>query len=243
MRNSNSLIISTIILGLSLVLSTLIFASFWSKRYNESQTITVTGSAKREISSDLGILRGSVQATGATAEAAYQSLLRQRPVVINYLKEQGFGEADINLTTINLNPIFELNNQGFSTNRVLEYNANQTIEVKSKDVEKIKSISLEITSLVNQGISFSVFPPEYHYTKLADLKIDIQADAAKDALNRARKIAEATGSTLGPISNARMGVLQITPVNSNLISDYGINDVSSIEKEITAVVNASFRLD
>jgi hypothetical protein len=243
MSNSKSLIVSMIILGVSLMLSTFIFASFWSRRYNENQTITVTGSAKREISSDLGILRGSVQATGATAEAAYQSLLRQRPVVINYLKQQGFGETDINLTTINLNPVYEINSQGFTTNRVLEYNGNQTIEVKSKDVEKIKSISLEITSLVNQGISFSVFPPEYHYTKLADLKIDIQADAAKDALNRAQKIAEATGSTLGPISNARMGVLQITPVNSNLISDYGINDVSSIEKEITAVVNASFRLD
>ncbi|MFD2245169.1 SIMPL domain-containing protein [Pontibacter ruber] len=243
MSDSNNLIIPTLILGISLMLSTLIFASFWSQRYKENQTITVTGSAKREITSDLGILRGTIQATAATAEEAYKSLQRQRPVVINYLKQQGFQEADINLMTINLNPVYELNNQGFPTNRVLEYNGNQMIEVKSRDVKKIKSISLDITSLVNQGISFSVMPPEYYYTKLADLKIEIQADAAKDALNRAQKIAEATGSTLGPISNARMGVLQITPVNSNMVSDYGINDVSSIEKEITAVVNASFRLD
>lgn len=33
----------------------------------------------------------------------------------------------------------------------------------------------------------------------------------------------------------QMGVFQITAVNSNEISDYGINDTSSIEKEITAV--------
>jgi hypothetical protein len=39
-----------------------------------------------------------------------------------------------------------------------------------------------------------------------------------------------------------MGVLQITPKFSNMISDYGINDLSSIEKEITAVVNASFEI-
>jgi uncharacterized protein len=37
-------------------------------------------------------------------------------------------------------------------------------------------------------------------------------------------------------------VLQITPKNSNQVSDYGMNDVSSIEKEITAVVNASFQI-
>lgn len=39
-----------------------------------------------------------------------------------------------------------------------------------------------------------------------------------------------------------MGVLQITPENSNMTSDYGINDVSAIRKEITAVVNADFQI-
>lgn len=85
--------------------------------------------------------------------------------------------------------------------------------------------------------------PEYHYTKIADLKIEVQAAAARDAMVRAQKIAEATDRDLGPMRNARMGVLQITPKLSNQISDYGINDLSSIEKEITAVVNASFEID
>jgi len=37
-----------------------------------------------------------------------------------------------------------------------------------------------------------------------------------------------------------MGVFQITPINSNDVSDYGINDTSSIDKEIMAVVNCVF---
>jgi len=85
--------------------------------------------------------------------------------------------------------------------------------------------------------------PEYHYTKLAELKIDIQADAAKDAMVRDDKIAKATGRSLGPMRDARMGVIQITPKLSNQVSDYGINDLSSIEKEITEVVNASFEIE
>jgi hypothetical protein len=40
-----------------------------------------------------------------------------------------------------------------------------------------------------------------------------------------------------------MGVIQITPFNSTMVTDYGINDVSSIDKEITAVVSASFEID
>lgn len=243
MRNNSSLVIAAVVLGISMLLCMLLFVTFWNKRARQNQTITVTGSAKREITSDFGIMRGNMQASAPTAEGAYQSLQRQRPLVTDYLKKQGFGEESINLTTINLNPIYELSSQGYQTNNIARYHANQMIEVRSNDVNKIREVSLAITELVSQGVDFSVMPPEYYYSGLADLKIEIQADAARDALNRAQKIAEATGSELGPIANARMGVLQITPVNSNMVSDYGINDVSSIEKEITAVVNASFRLD
>lgn len=37
-----------------------------------------------------------------------------------------------------------------------------------------------------------------------------------------------------------MGVFQITPLYSTEVSDYGINDTTSIDKEITAVVNCEF---
>jgi len=127
--------------------------------------------------------------------------------------------------------------------RAVTRHYNQRIEIKSTDVNKIKEISLDISSLIEKGVNFNVDMPEYHYTKLADLKIEIQAAASKDAMIRAQKIAEATGRELGPMRSARMGVLQITPRLSNMISDYGINDLSSIEKEITAVVNASFEIE
>jgi len=39
-----------------------------------------------------------------------------------------------------------------------------------------------------------------------------------------------------------MGVFQITPLYSTEVSDYGINDTSSLEKEITAVVTCTFEI-
>lgn len=241
--NRNSLLLPFVVLGVSLVISAFLLSQIFRFRDQANQTINVTGSAKKEITSDLGILRSNMQTEAPTADAAYQLLQEQRPVVLQYLKKQGFDNSSVELNTINLNPIYEVTEQGYSTNRVNRYVANQMIQVTSQDVQKIKSVSLDMTSLVSKGININVMSPEYYYTKLADLKVEIQADAAKDALQRAEKIAEATGSDLGAITNARMGVIQITPVNSNMISDYGINDASSIEKEITAVVSASFRLD
>ena len=65
-------------------------------------------------------------------------------------------------------------------------------------------------------------------------------EAAKDAKTRADKIAESTNSSIGSIRSAKMGVMQITAPESTEVSDYGVNDTASIEKDVTAVVNVSF---
>lgn len=243
MENKNSNTFSFLILGISLIICSIIFVSAWRSNYSSNQTITVTGSAKKEITSDLGILRGSISVEGLTAGNAYKELQRQKPILIAYLESKGFPAKDIEFFTMNNYPIYEIGANGYQTNVVRAFNYNQRIEIKSTDVNKIKNISLEIPSLIEKGVSFNVEMPEYHYTKIADVKIEIQAEAAKDAMNRASRIALSTGRELGPMRSARMGVIQITPRLSNQISDYGINDLSSIEKEITAVVTASFEIE
>jgi hypothetical protein len=60
---------------------------------------------------------------------------------------------------------------------------------------------------------------------------------------RATQIAEKSGGRIGRIKNVRQGVFQITPRNSTEISDYGMNDVSAIDKDITAVVRVTFALE
>jgi len=243
MNNKNNLIVPFLILGLSIIIGVFIFVSAWKSNQSANQTITVTGSAKKEIVSDLGFLRGTLMVQAASPEYAFRELNRQKPVLLNYLKNKGFLSDKVEFFTMNNYPVYEIGSQGYSTGRIIGYVYNQRMQISSEDVNKIKEISLDIASLVEQGINFNVEMPEYHYTKLAELKIEIQAEAAKDAMVRAQKIAEATGRDLGPMRTARMGVLQITPKFSNVISDYGINDLSSIEKEIIGVVNASFEIE
>jgi uncharacterized protein len=243
MTDRNNIIIASAITGVAIILSVIIFVSVWSKNQSASQTITITGSAKKEITSDLGVLRGSIQVESNTAEAAYRQLQSQMPILISYLEKNGFPRNEIELFAPNNYPIYEMSSQGYQTSIVRGYMYNQRIEISSPDVNKIKQISLEISSLIERGVNFNAEMPEYHYTRISELKVEVQAEAARDAKVRAEKIADATGRSLGAITNARMGVLQITPRLSNMISDYGINDLSSIEKEITAVVNASFKID
>ena len=241
--SKDNLLIPAIVIAVTLIICSIIVTSTWKSNYSSNQTINVTGSAKKEITSDLGILRRTISVQYPTAEGAYRELLSQKPVLISYLASKGFPENKIEFFTINSYPVYEIGPTGYQTGRIIAYNYSQRMEIQSTDVNKIKEISLDISSLIEKGVNFNVEMPEYHYTKLAELKIEIQADASKDAMIRAEKIAEATGRELGPMRSARMGVLQITPRLSNQISDYGVNDLSSIEKEITAVVNASFEIE
>ena len=231
------------IVGISFIISVLIFTAAWKSNQSSNQTITVTGSAKKEIISDFGILRGTISATSSTAELAFKDLENQRKTILKFLDKKGFPNDKVELFTISSYPVYDISSSGVSTGRIIGYVFNQRIEVSSNDVNKIKQLSLDVSSVVEEGVNFSVEPPEYHFTKLAELKIEIQAEAAKDAMIRAQRIAEATDRELGPMRNARMGVLQITPKFSNAISDYGINDLSSIEKEIVGVVTASFQIE
>jgi len=239
---NNRFIIPFAILGFSLILSTFIFSGTWRKIKSENQTITVTGSAKQLIVSDLGVLRGTLSVEAESGLAAYRLLQAQKPVLMEYFKSKGFSANQVNVQTISSFPNFTFNQQGQNTG-IRSYSASQMLDISSSDVELIKAMSIEISSLVERGVNFQVNQPEYYYTKIGDIKIEIQAAAAKDAMIRGKRIAEATGRELGALKSARMGVLQITPENSNLTSDYGVNDVSSIRKEIIAVVNANFEID
>lgn len=243
MNNKNQLLLPAVIISVSFLIGIIIFVSAWKSNYSSSQTITVTGSAKQNITSDFAVLKGTLFVESPNAESAYKELEREKPILFNYLKSKGFPQDKIELSTITNFPVYQLSSTGQQTNTVIAYNYSQRISIQSEDVYKIKAISLEISSLIEKGVNFRVEMPEFHYLKLADLKIEIQAAAAKDAMIRAEKIAEATGRKLGPMRSAKMGVLQITPRFSNQVSDYGINDLTSIDKEITAVVNASFEIE
>lgn len=238
----NRFIIPTLIISLAAIIATSILAITVKNIKSEDQSINTTGSAKKVIVSDLGILRGTLNVEAASPKEAYQKLQAQKPIVISYLKNAGFKEDSIEFQTVNSYANYMYNQNGQQVG-ISSYTTSQMMSISSTDVNKIKDVSLDISSLIEQGVSFMVNQPEYYYTKLGDIKIEIQAEAAKDAMTRGKRIAEATGRELGALRRARMGVIQITPENSNMVSDQGINDVSSIRKEITAVVNADFSIE
>lgn len=232
-----------VVLAVGLVVATTIGGWFFVKGKRGDQTITVTGSARKRITSDLVIWRSAISYQAPTLSEAYRSLAEAVPRVKAYMVSKGIAENQITVSSISSQTLHGRNSDGSETSDITGYSLRQELSVRSTEVEKIGQIAREATELINQGILLESMAPEYLYTKLGDLKIEMLAEAAKDAKRRAEQIAQSTDSSIGTVRTARMGVLQITAADSTDVSDSGMNDTSSLEKDITAVVNIGFGVD
>ena len=230
-------------LAIGLVLSSIIFGWFYTKTKKGDEAITVTGSAKKRIKADLVTWSASVNYQAPQLADAYKSLAENIPRVKQYLISKGIPENQITISSISTQALKKQNADGGETSEIIGYSLRQSVDVRSTDVDKVSQIARESTELINQGILIESSSPQYLFTGLGDLKVEMLGEAAKDAKTRAEKIAASTGNSIGSVRSARMGVMQITAADSTEVSDAGISDTSSIDKDVTAVVNISFAVD
>lgn len=78
--------------------------------------------------------------------------------------------------------------------------------------------------------------------KMTAPRPQLLAQATKDARSRARVTVDATASHLGKLRRVSVGVFQITSPNSTEVEEYGVYDTSTLEKDVTTVVNVTFSL-
>ncbi len=230
-------------LAVGLIVSSLILGWAYKGSKKGDDAITVTGSAKRRITSDLVLWNAGVSVQASQLADSYKQLSDNIPRIKQYLLSKGIPEDNMTVSSITTTTIKRRDADGNETSEITGYSLTQRIEVRSSDVAKIAQVAREATELINQGILIESGSPQYYYTKIGDLKVEMLGEAAKDAKERAERIASSTGNSIGAVRSARMGVLQITAADSTDVSDYGVYDTSTIEKDMTAVVNASFAVN
>ena len=230
-------------LALGLIISSLILGWAYTGAKKGDDSITVTGSAKKRIKSDLVLWSAGISVEAPALTDAYKRLSGDLPRIKEYLLSKGIPEGQMTISSITTTQRKARDSEGNETSEIIGYALSQSIEVRSNDVEKIGQVAREATELMNQGILIESGAPRYYYTQIGDLKIEMLGEAAKDAKERAERIASSTGNSIGSVRSAKMGVLQITAADSTDVSDYGVYDTTTIEKDMTAVVNVSFAVD
>ncbi|TSC58254.1 MAG: hypothetical protein Greene041619_685 [Candidatus Peregrinibacteria bacterium Greene0416_19] len=222
------------ILGISIVLAAGI-AGHAAVRAKNTDTISITGSAQRRITSDAAKWRLTLsrQTDAAGLRDASAQVEQDLRVLKSYLKKSGLPDAAVTVAPVSVDSVYTSDGPAM-------YNVHQDVVMESEDVAQISRVAQGATALLTGGAVLSTTGLEFYYSKLAELKIAMLAEATRDAQMRAARIAESAGSRLGKLKSAAQGVFQITPVHSTDVEDYGMYDTSTVEKQITSVVRATF---
>lgn len=228
---------SRLLIALALIISTAIGAYTFYKIRTFDNTLTVTGSASKQVTSDhvkwVGVINHIVKVTAL--KTGYADMASDLTQVKAFLKEKNITDDQIVIS-----PVFMDQNYDQPQGAEKSYTLRQTIDVNSSDVNGISDISKNINPLIEKGVVFSTQSLEYTYTKLPEERVNLLSDAIKDAKARASKLAESSGKSVGILKSASSGVVQVMSANSLDVSDYGSYDTSKIEKNIMLTVKASF---
>lgn len=234
-----------IIIGISVIITAFILSAAWKYKFKGDETIVVTGLAEKDFVSDMVVWRGSFSQTSMDLRSAYQAIKENEKAVKAYLSKKGLPDSAITFSSVDLLKQYDNKFDNYGRNIGSDfkgYQLTESVSIRSSDLTLVEKVSREVTELLEQGIEFNSQSPEYYYTRLNELKIDLLAKASEDAKLRAQTIAANSGSSLGSLRKANMGVFQITGKNMNEDYSYGgVFNTSSKEKTASITLRAEYK--
>ena len=214
--------LSALIIGISVMVSCVALAFGLSHFRSEStHVITATGSASVDFESDIIIWRGSFSRTAWTSQEAYTEIKKDADMVNTYLKDNGISDDEIVFDSVDIRRTYHDNyddNGNYIGSVADGYELTQSVTVSSSNLDTVEKISRDISSLLDKGVELTSGSPEYYYSDLDALKLDLIDKASVNAKDRIDIIAKNTGAGLGKLKNSNLGVFQITAKNSGTSS-------------------------
>lgn len=235
---NNNILKSSVIIGLSFIIGFIIISYSLIQIKSFDNLLVVTGSSKQLVVSDIAKWNASFSRNSydTNLNDGYTKMKSDEEIVISFLRENGVSENEITITPVSMQKDYKYDS---NYDKPDEYTLTQNVTIESNDIEKIKLISTSAQSVIEKGVIFSANAPQYYYSKLSESRIDLLPLAMEDARKRAESI---SGKKAGSLKSVSMGVVQVLQPNSVDISDYGMYDTSTVEKEIMITVRASFSL-
>ena len=214
-----------------------IFSSTIHDAKHTADTITITGSARKPIDSNL--VRWSIQVEGdaATPVQAALKLRRESRTIVAFLSGAGIRRSAISPEVVQSEAVVtRISKRKTRTS----YRVYQAYDVSTRQIDVVEAAATRVGDLLARGVDVSAQPLEYISTDLEEAKLQALSAATAEVRRRAEILVKGLGGKLGKMRASSLGVYQITPRNSTEVSDYGISDTSSRLKDVTAVVSATF---
>lgn len=231
-----------IIIALALVLAGFFPGYFYYTSHINNRTVTVKGLAEMEVKANLAFWKIKFKTTGNDLFAAQKKLNTDLDLIKNFLKEQGFQDAEITVERINTNDLMADPYRSSSQSMDSRYILDQTITLRTENVELVEKALSQISSLVSKGVIFDnqyYSPVSYLFTGLNEIKPTMLEQATKNAKLAADEFAKSSDSKVGKIKTANQGVFSVLPREQIP----GTNESEQINKTVRVVSTIVYYLD
>lgn len=230
------------LVALAIVVGAIVVGQAAIKYKEADYTLSVTGSAKKTVKSDQVIWNMQLSRLNKLSDVktTYKQIDADRQIVLDFLKANNIAFENIVVQPASLEQQWD----GPQVNNPQEklYAVKQMITITSADVDGVTKVANAVQPIIEKGVLLSNLGLQYNYTKLSDERVDMLAEAMKDARERAKSIAASDEQKVGKFVEASSGVVQVLAKGSVDVSDYGSLDTSAIEKDIMVTIRATFRL-
>lgn len=205
-----------------------------------ANSVTVKGLSEMDVKADLAVWELKFVVTGNDLALAQQEMEQKGKLIAAFLMEQGFAAEEINASSINTNDLLANPYRSNDVN-ASRYILNQTITVRSHNVDLVEKSLGQTGSLISQGVVFDNqygSPVSYVFTKLNDIKPKMLEEATKNAEASAREFAKSSDSEVGKIRRANQGVFSILPAEQTM----NASEMTQINKKVRVVSTIEYWL-
>ncbi len=235
-------IISSIFLGLGLILGGFFPGYYYYKAKLDNNSVTVKGLSEMNVKADLAIWKLKFVTTGQELVSSQKKITTQANDINTFLKEQGFKDEEIKMGRIETNDLMA-NPYRNNENNDIRFILSQTITVRSSKVDLVEKSLTQTDNLISKGIIFDSssyeYPVSYIFTKLNEIKPQMLKEATENAKEAAYEFAKSSGSKVGKIRRANQGVFSILPREQT----NGSYESQQIEKTIRVVSTIEYWLE
>lgn len=202
-----------LLVALGLVLGGFFPGYFYYQAKMNANSVSVKGLSEMDVKADLAVWNIKFTTTNNNLTAAGQDMAKQLSVIQAYLAEKGFTPNEINVGRLETNDL--MTNPYRDQNISSRYILNQTVIVRSTDVEKVENALRGIGGLIDKGVIFDSqsygSPVSYLFTGLNQIKPQMLQEATENARKAADEFAKSSDSKVGKIKRASQGVFSILP--------------------------------
>jgi len=195
------------------------------------RVVTVKGLSEREVLADIAIWPIKFSEAGNDLGLLYTSIQKKNALVVEFLKDNGFGDDEITLSVPSINDR-QAQGYGSSQDSEFRYYGSSIITVYSTKVEAVRQAMSRLVDLGKQGIAIGGRDydarTEFLFNGLNAVKPEMIEEATKNARDVAEKFAADSQSRLGKIRTARQGQFSINDRDSTTPHIKKIRVVSTI---------------